>query len=287
MSFRDFARAYGVEITDMRTGDRIHRCGTSTHPTSKNGAYFFDGQRGWVQNWETGESPQWWNDPHAKPWSDTEKREWAARRQAADAEKLRGYELAATKATATITSATHGTHGYLKKKGFPDAPALLGPDGELLIPMRDFQSNRLVGIQTTKLVDNKWEKKMSFGMKAKGAVFRIGPQRAAEAIFCEGYATGLSIDAAARLLRLNACTVVCFSVGNLAHVANAMTGARYVFADNDLSMAGEKAAQDTGLPYVMSDQVGEDANDLHQRAGLMAVATKLMAVRKAATSRRA
>lgn len=49
---------------------------------------------------------------------------------------------------------------------------------------------------------------------------------------------------------------------------------------NELSRAGEKAACKTGLPYCMSDVAGEDANDLHQRAGLTALCALLMTVRR-------
>lgn len=189
--------------------------------------------------------------------------------------------MAAKKAGLLIAAATQDVHPYLKAKGLPDVPALVGQDGELLIPMRDHRDNALLGIQTIRLIENEWAKKMLPGMRAKGAVLRIGPQRAAESFLCEGYGTGLSIDAALRLLRLNACVVVCFSASNLIHVAASMTGARYVVADNDVSLTGEKAAQATGLPWCMSDQPGEDANDLHARAGVMAVAKLLMEVRSA------
>lgn len=282
MDFRSFARANGVEIGDLRSGDdKIHRCPTTAHPASTNGAYFFDGQRGWVQNWESGEPVQWWNDPHAKPWNESEKREWALRRRVAEAEKLRGHAMAAKKAGLLITSATRDVHPYLKAKQLPDVQSLIGENGELLVPMRDFRDNALLGIQTIRLVDNEWSKKMLPGMRAKGAVLRIGPQRAAEMFFCEGYATGLSIDTALRLLRLNAVVVVCFSATNLIHVAGGMTGKRFVFADNDVSLTGEKAALATGLPWCMSDVQSEDANDLHARAGVMAVAKLLMEVRRA------
>lgn len=280
MDFRSFARANGVEIGDLRAGDKIHRCPTTEHSSSKNGAYFFDGYRGWVQNWETGEPPMWWNDPNAKPWNDAEKRDWALRRRVAEAEKLKDHATAAKKAGLLIAAAVRGAHPYLQAKGF-DSEQLIGPAGELLVPMRDFRDNALLGVQTIRLVENEWQKKMLPGMRAKGAVLRIGPQSSPEVFFCEGYATGLSIDAALRLLRLHAAVVVCFSATNLTHVASSMTGRRFVFADNDASQTGEKAAQATGLLWCMSDKQGEDANDLHVRAGVMALAKLLMEVRSA------
>ncbi|MFZ4539600.1 hypothetical protein [Propionivibrio sp.] len=281
MDFRSFARVNGVEIGDLRAGDKIHRCPTREHPESKNGAYFFDGYRGWIQNWETGEPPQWWHDPNAKPWNEAEKREWALRRRVAEVEKQKAHATAAKGASVMIASASRDTHPYLKAKGLVDVQALIGKDGELLIPMRDFRDNNLLGVQTICLVDNEWEKKMLHGMRAKGAILRIGPQSAVETFYCEGYATGLSIDIALHLLHLNACVMVCFSAFNMIHVASNMTGRRFVFADNDASLTGEKAAQATGLPWCISNVIGEDANDLHVRAGVMALAKVLIGVRNA------
>jgi len=53
VSFIDFARGYGVEIdySKLYPSDRIKRCGTTEKPKSSNGAYFWDGERGWVMNW--------------------------------------------------------------------------------------------------------------------------------------------------------------------------------------------------------------------------------------------
>jgi putative DNA primase/helicase len=42
----------------------------------------------------------------------------------------------------------------------------------------------------------------------------------------------------------------------------------FVVADNDASLTGEKTAKQIGWPYWISDTVGEDANDTHQRLGL-------------------
>jgi len=96
---------------------------------------------------------------------------------------------------------------------------------------------------------------------------------------CEGCATGLSIYEALRLLRLDASVLVCFSDRNMTNVSGLVSGRRFVFADNDKSGAGLKAAIDTGLPYCMADTEGWDANDLHGRSGLMAVCKKIMEAR--------
>lgn len=202
------------------------------------------------------------------------------RSAAADGATAIAHSKASARAAALLEQCEIGQHQYLQSKGFPDARTLVDADGSMIIPMRDCMSGNLLGVQKIRLVDNQWQKKMLPGMRAKGAMHRLGSPRAAELWFVEGYATGLSVDAAMRLLRLSAATIVCFSDRNLVHVASQFTGRNFVFADNDESKAGELAAWDTGLPYAMSDSLGQDANDLHQDDGLMAVAKKIMGARR-------
>ena len=278
--FMSFARANGVDIPRLQQDAvKIFRCPTIAHPKSTNGAYYYDGQRGWCQDWASGEPVQWWNSDKVTAWTEADKREWAARRRLAEQAKAKGHVEASRRAATLISQAARGEHPYLKEKGLGDVLGLVGPETELLVPMRDFSSNSLLGVQVIRLIDNEWEKKMIYGMRAKGAVLRIGPRHATETCFVEGYATGLSVDIALRLLRLNATVMVCFSAQNMVHVAQSISGRRYVFADHDASETGQKAAEATGLPYCMSNAVG-DANDLHQKAGVMAVAKKLLEARQ-------
>ena len=285
IGFVDFARAHGVEIDPSRlfASDKIKRCPTVEKPRSTNGAYFWDGSRGWVFAWDGEARVQWWNDPHAKAWTEEEKRAWAMKRRAASEDIERKNQNAALHAAMLLRSTTPGQHDYLIRKGLPLVDGLVMPDGALLVPMRNLFTNELQGAQVIRWVpeEMKWEKKMVPGMKAKGAVLRLGPKHAAETILCEGYATGLSIEAAVRQMRLNACVLVCFSDSNMVHVAGLLTkGKRLVFADNDKSGAGERAARETGLPYCMSKTEGFDANDEHKKGGLMPVCSLLMEARR-------
>jgi len=284
MSFTLFARAHGLEISDLNPSDRIQRCRTTEKAGSKDGAFFFDGDRGWVFNWRGEKRVQWYEDPSAKPWTDEEKRAWALKRQTMAADQQRKYENAALRAAVMLRSTKPDHHDYLARKRLDDVRGLVLPDGELFVPMRNLSTNELQGAQIIKWIpaELRWEKKMLPGMRAKGAVLRLGPKTATEACFCEGYATGLSIELAARQVRLSAAVMVCFSDSNMVHVAGLMKESnlrRYVFADNDKSEAGERAAKEIGLPYCMSEKVGEDANDVHARAGLMAVQSLLMKAR--------
>lgn len=285
MNFINFARAHGVEIDNLFPSERIRRCGTVDHPRSKNGAYFWDGERGFVWNWAAEAKAQWFNDTNAQPWTEVEKEAWRAKRVIASAQQIEDYRRAAMRATEMLRSAKPGEHNYLHSKGLPDAQGLVATDGALLIPMRSVNSNELQGLQTIRWISNErhYEKKMIPGMKAKGAVFRMGNKAAPETFLVEGYATGLSVLAALRSVGLQASVLVCFSDGNLVQVAPFVKGKCFVFADHDESQAGEKAALQTRLPYCMSPELG-DANDLHMKSGLMAVCAQLMAVRRKALS---
>lgn len=273
MRFEDFARAHGVIVRDLFVSDRIRRCATVEHERSKNGAYFWDGRRGWVMAWDGDGQVHWFNDETAAPWTDAEKQELAAKRRAASQAKERGYADASRKAQELMRSCRPDEHGYLIRKGHRAAKGLVHTDGALVVPMRDAQSNAVHGAQVIHWDADamEWVKKFIYGMRAKNAVFRIGPQRAPLSVLCEGYATGLSIAEALRQMHMAAAVVVCFSAHNLTHVAPSLSGRVIAFADNDASGAGEAAAKQAAVPYCMSPLVGEDANDLHQRAGLMAV----------------
>ncbi len=202
-----------------------------------------------------------------------------ARAAIADTDDALGHAKAAARAAELIKRCEIGQHPYLDSKGFPDARVLIDDDGSMVVPMRDCLTGELLGAQKIALVENAWQKKMLPGMRAKGAVHLLGPSRAREFWFVEGYATGLSVDAALRMLRLPAAVMVCFSDRNMVYVASHFVGRHYVFADHDASKAGERAAWDAGLPYAMSDTEGQDANDLHRADGVMAVVKKVMEAR--------
>jgi phage/plasmid primase-like uncharacterized protein len=279
--FATFAQAHGVIVGDLFASERIRRCPTELNPRKKNGAYFWDGERGFVFAWDGEAKAQWYSDPRAKPWTAEEKAVWQAKRRAADDQQRMGQARAALRAQELMRTSVPGPHNYLAMKGFPDAQGLVLPDGTLLVPMRSAITNTVQGAQLIRWLEDerRYEKKMLPGMRAKGAVFRLGG-KARETVLVEGYATGLSVQAAVRSVGFSAAVLVTFSDSNMVHVAPSVKGPTFVYADNDKSGAGERAAKETGLPYCMSDVQGNDANDDHQQFGLMAVCQKLMEVRR-------
>lgn len=277
MNFLMFAQANGLIIRNLYASGKIKRCGTAKHPRSTNGAYFYDGERGWVMDWSEGDQVHWWNDANAKPWTEQDKKAWAAKRRAEEKARQEGYVAAATKASRLLSECYVHTHPYLSSKSLPEVTGLIYGNSSLLIPMRNCVTNRLQGLQSIRWHEEtqSFHKKFMPGMAAKGAVFKLGSGQ--DIVLCEGYATGLSIYAASKRLSLNISVMCCFSASNIVEVAKVR--GKYVMADHDKSQTGERVAESTGLPWIMPDQVGMDWNDVHAKSGLMHVCKALMEVR--------
>lgn len=272
MSFESFARDHGL-ILDYAVADgRWRRCPTEDKPRKRNGAYLFDGERGVVKNFATmvdfaayrdGSSPVFVNKTQLRDQRRRSEREAMARQSAAR-----------EKAQDMVKRAAFDIHPYLSAKGFPKERGLV-LDGELLVPMREFSNYEQ--LNSLQRISADGTKMFLPGGKAKSSVLKIGPRFAAETWLSEGLATGLSVRLALRSLHRDAQVMCCFSAGNLAHVgrlARHWRGKVCVCADHDASGAGQKAAEETGLPWVMPPEDG-DANDLMQSKGAWAVA-KLM-----------
>lgn len=275
MTFADFCKAHGLLVSSVELGRWI-RVATTDHPKTKNGAYKWLGDVGFVQNHATMTDVAVWRpDATAQPVDMT-----AIHAKVAEHERKQraGWARAAESAAELIRTAAQAEHGYLQIKGFPDAKGLVLPDDALLVPMRHLRTNALVGAQVIRWLpeERKYEKKMLPGMRAKGAVFRLGSAQAPRTWLVEGYATALSVECALRMLKMRDSVLICFSAGNLIHVASEIGGGAVVFADNDESGAGERAAKATGLRYCMAGTTGHDANDMHQHLGIFKVASLMV-----------
>lgn len=271
--FIDFARGYGLILDHAIADNAWHRTKTEDKPRKKNGAYVYDGDRGVVINFATMNSGAVWRNGSRAGYID--KTAIRAQRAIQAAQERARHTEASAKAEDMVKRAAFDVHPYLKAKGFPEERGLV-LDGELLVPMREFSLYKKVNSVQRILPDG--AKLFLPGGKAKGSVFFIGPYAANERWLVEGYATGLSVRAALRELHRDAQVIVCFSAGNLAHVGKLVKAQRpkaYVFADNDKSGAGAKAAEETGLPWCMAPEVGTDANDWHAREGVRELAKLL------------
>lgn len=268
MQFRDFAAAHGLLIRDLMDDGRIHRCPTLDHPKKRNGAYKYLGEWGWVQDWAASDTAQLW---FADEKNEVVKARARADMAAVMREEQRRRQVAAQKAAEIIRKCDTGSHPYLDGKGFPNEVGLIDFDGRLVVPMRSVSAYACV--QSLQWIDADGNKKFLTGGAAKGGVMVLGQGK--EAWLCEGYATGLSVRAALKTLYRSARVVVCFSAGNLAHVAGCLSGPRFIVADNDASLTGQRTAEQTGLRWCMPPAVGQDANDMHRQNGLLALGSLL------------
>jgi len=274
MSFLNHAQAHGLIIHELISDGRWHRVPTDDKPKKRNGAYLYDGRRGVVKNWATMElfSPFPERGAYLHP---INRQDLNERRKKDEKDEAFRHAKAAQEALRQLSEASLAKHPYLARKGFPEALGLV-LDKKLLIPMRDYKSGQVISLQSIGP-----DKKFLFGGRAKGATFTIG-NKGGQRWLVEGYATGLSVKAALDALYIQAQVCICFSASNLQYVAERIPGNRFVFADHDESGTGQRVAEATGLPWVMSPVVGEDANDLHQRAGIWELVRVFNSINKGA-----
>lgn len=266
MDFQTFATAHGVDIHRLDHG-RITRCPTLSHPRKKNGAYLFNGDFGWVQDWAQHPEPVYWHDQNITKPNDLaalRARMEASRKQHAQ-ERAREAHAAAKRAQTIINAAVHEKHAYLDAKGWQDKGLVWYPSegvNLLVIPMRI--NGALAGCQ---LIDRDGNKRFLKGQRTSGAEYVFGS--AGTDIFSEGWATARSIHECISATGMRARVHACFSACNLQRIAK--TG--FVVADNDASQTGEKAAIATGLPYYLPET--GDFNDLHRAAGTFTAGMEL------------
>lgn len=223
-----------------------------------------------------------WRAEQRREFTPEERRAWAERMRALEAEREAERQAATARAAdkaasmwAAAREAGEAHHDYLQRKRIPGIGARLLRD-QLLVPMRQ-GPGALCGLQ---VIQPDGSRKFLTGTPAGGAYTTLGkPSRTGALVICEGYATGVSIHQATGW-----CVVVAFSAGNLAAVATkiraALPDAQLIIgADDDAFTAGNpglSAAAATGLPAAIPRWAGDrgrgtDFNDLHGDEGLDAV----------------
>lgn len=260
MRFEDFAKAHGLIINHVVAHKQM-RTPTSDKPHSRNGSYKYTGDFGFVMNWATMAEPAiWFADDSTTNFNTANVNDLFSLLSKLD--KKVASDKASKKAGWIMHQAKTDYHKYLSDKGFPlEVGAVWKTNGQslLVIPMRI--DKRLVGCQ---LINNNGDKKFLYGQTTKRAVFTFNAKGVP--IFCEGFATGLSIREVLKASNIKYCIYVCFSATNMELVSRDFRNG-LVVADNDASKVGETSAIKTGKPYWISDTLGEDFNDYHKRVG--------------------
>jgi putative DNA primase/helicase len=269
MEFISFCRAHGILIDIPPPIGVWRRYPTDDHPKKRNGAVKYMGDHAFLQNHATDTEVSLWQ-PETPIKIDRKK---IANDLAVVEAKRRADQADAVRRAAFIMSQTVlGKHEYLNAKGFTDSEDMIwGHEGKktLVVPMR--VDGHLVGCQ---LIEEDGSKKFLYGQRTSNAELVIDNKGVH--ILCEGYATGLSIQAALRKMSRRYTIHVCFSAGNMKKVAQGLPDG-LIIADNDQSGTGERVAKEIGWKYWMSDVVGEDANDTHQRIGVLKLGLSLVA----------
>ena len=256
MRFQEFAQAHGVIINRLDM-NRWVSAPTTDHPHSNNGRYKFLGNIGWVQNWATMDKPATWFEDGINKAQEIIK---AINHSKED--KIERAVQASKRAGWILNQCKQETHPYLASKGFPDLKADVwtsGKDKLLVIPMRHFKT--LVGVQ---LINDKGDKNFLKGQSSKGATFTMNAK--GFPIFCEGFATGLSVREVLKTSNIKYSIYVCFSASNMKFIASTFRKG-LIIADNDPNGVGEKTAIETDKPYWLSTTIGNDLNDDHLKRG--------------------
>jgi hypothetical protein len=154
-------------------------------------------------------------------------------------------------------------HAYLLKKHayFRDDFKII--KDMLIIPVYN-EHGTLHGYQC---IAEDGNKKFGTGTIAKGGMYQLYPAKQSDfVILCEGYATASSIHLALNeYFDARAYSVICcFSAGNIDAVRDVINHKR-VFAIKDNDEAGLKVKTNG---FTVSDEIGEDANDVHVKYGL-------------------
>ena len=224
------------------------------------GTIFFIAQaRGWKPTERDPEVTPLWYQPEASNSADIARQAEAAR-----------HATVAQEAVNIVEDSKTGTgHPYMVAKGFPDQQVLIrhpyhksdSLEGSVMVvPIWTQAGNK---VQSLQFIDEKGTKRFLPGGKVKGGCFRIS--RGRELWLVEGYATGLSVSVALKMLYRDAEVVVAFSASNMVTLNLGRRG--MVVADNDANGVGRKYAKATGKLWWSPPEQG-DANDLHQQYGI-------------------
>lgn len=254
---------------------------------------FDDRQGGIVWNWQTQQKQTFTTrEPGQAP---------APRKRDIQAERRAEEDRLAVESLCReiVRTCDQKQHPYLAAKGFADEMGLVHENPRRCVP--DTRLGRLIAeampagegpflivpgrigsrVATVQFIAPDGSKKNIYRGAMREAFHRISTGRATWV--CEGIATALSVRAALRLLGVSATVLSAFSASNVALVASAIPGAR-IAADNDKPVptlgdlgTGEFYARQSGCVWTMPPERG-DFNDLHQSAGLRAVALHLKGV---------
>lgn len=293
-AIRDACKAAGIVPPSRVSVERWIKCavdGKAKSNTSGRVYVFADGRGGIAHNWATGEQVRFQVGEELSP---VERRELSQEAKKRDRARIERASDAARVASAIVQTSRSDGHGYLERKGFPEALGLVHdnparhfsgspfeksylsafPEGEgpwLIVPGRGADKQ----VKTVQFIGADGVKKNLAGGSMKGAAHRIATGH--ETWVCEGIATAMTIRAALAMLGRSASVYTAFAASNMPEVAKTLKGA-ILGVDNDKPLeqfggvgTGEYYARKSGCQWIMPADLG-DWNDHHAAHGLRSVA---------------
>jgi len=284
-SFKYALNELGLIPDEVIVGKKFVKCPIiDGGPT--DGRYWLvldDFPNGYMKNWKTGEERRWRGGVEFKSLSPEQKQKYLDKKkqqeQELDRERKTAAELASKIWSESV--ALSDQFLYFAKKGLkPVGLRYFRETNEAIIPIFN-DKNKIITIQK---ISPDGTKTFLTGGQTEGGYFVI-PGDSSKYIFCEGYATGLSI----KIAMPDDNVVVAFNAGNLEKVAKQFRKKLpenhfIIAADNDQwgkqnagLKFGTRAAEATGanLIYpVFNSPLGNptDFDDLRQREGVPRVA---------------
>jgi P4 family phage/plasmid primase-like protien len=258
----------------------INRFSTNGKKSDKAGwvLLFADGKGAAFGCHRSGEKHNW-QEARNKPFNQIENKKFKQDCIAANNEKEKnrqaGYKQSASEALAEWQAAAPApaSHQYLRRKGIQPNMSRINNKDDLLIPVYG-ANNELQSLQ--RISPDGSKRFFSGGKMADGYVWLGEPEDNGILIFCEGFATGDSLNRAT-----GKAICICFSAGNLMGVALLMRKrypkATFIFAaDNDTETVGNPGrTKATEAAHVVSGTVvfpgSGDFNDMEQSDGLHVV----------------
>ena len=269
MDFLQFAAAHGLIITNLVRG-KITRCTTNTKRSKRNGAYYFDGEFGWCQDWQVHDHPEIWITDKQVNQKDLQRRLRDSQKEH-EQQRQKANQEAIKKAHDMLARCRQDISVYFASKGYPEMCFNVlfddGKDPIVCVPMRI--DGKLSGLQT---IAPDGTKKFLYGTNASMATFDIGQGK--KIFLCEGLLTGISLQDVLKRIKIDYKIRVCFSAGNMKKIA-AATNECFLIVDNDESGTGQRVGEESGKPYYVPELTGEDFNDESRRIGIFKSMQKL------------
>ena len=138
-------------------------------------------------------------------------------------------------------------HPYLIKKNISNHELIRQKDNMLVIPCYCFKGK----IQTIQYIFNDGSKRFANGAKFKGSWLPLNKSSCKSFIFCEGFATGMSIMREIIKNKIDVTVIVCFNSSNIINIVKFID---YQFNDAELNIYADNDLNEVGLTYAKKVQ---------------------------------